>query len=119
MIIAIDFDGTIVEDHFPGIGNMMPKADECINALREAGHYVIINTCRNGESLINAINWLLQMGIGFDRVNDNHPEGTQKYGKTRKVYADVYIDDHNFNYGASPILEALNWLCILEQLKDE
>ena len=37
---------------------------------------------------------MLEKGIPFDRVNDNHPDGIARHNNnSRKVYADVYVDD--------------------------
>lgn len=110
MIIAIDFDGTVCIDRYPGFGPLVPNAKKVINQLHSQGHYIIINTCRAGNELISAINYLLEKGIKFDRVNDNHPEMTAKYGVTRKVFADVYIDDRNF--GGLPL-----WLDVYDQIQ--
>lgn len=95
MIIAIDFDGTICLDKYPEIGQIQPGAQAAINELYANGHYIILNTCRAGETLTEAINWLLEKGIPFNRVVDNNPDMTAKYGPTRKVFAHVYIDDRN------------------------
>jgi hypothetical protein len=96
MIIAIDFDGTICFDAYPKIGCIQPYAVETINKLHAAGHYIIINTCREGERLNEAINWLLEKGIRFNRINDNHPDAAKKYEwNARKIFADIYIDDRN------------------------
>ncbi len=96
MILAIDFDGTISRGKFPTIDGQQPHAADTINALYDAGHYIIINTCRSGDQLLEAINWMLEQGIKFHRVNDNHPEQIQLYGNnSRKVYAHLYIDDKN------------------------
>lgn len=94
MIIAVDFDGTLHTGKWPEIGVVQPYAVEVMNKLKSEGHYLILWTCRNGDPLIDAINWLLEKGIPFDRVNDNHPDGIRLYGNnSRKVYADIYIDD--------------------------
>ncbi|HOU68487.1 MAG TPA: HAD hydrolase family protein [Paludibacteraceae bacterium] len=96
MIIAIDFDGTICRSDFPVITGAMPYAKEAINQLHKDGHYIIIWTCRTGKNLLDAINWLLQEGIAFDRVNDHNPDNAAQYGHDgKKVYADLYIDDKN------------------------
>lgn len=43
-----------------------------------------------------ALQWCYAHGLDFDAVNDNLPAHIEKYGNNcRKVYADVYIDDHN------------------------
>lgn len=96
MIIAIDFDGTICRGKFPAIDGQQPYAADTVNALYDAGHYIIINTCRSGEQLLEAINWMLNQGIKFHRVNDNHPEQTALYNNnSRKIFAHVYVDDKN------------------------
>lgn len=94
MILSIDFDGTLHLGIFPEIGVIAPYAKWAMKTLHDDGHYLIINTCRSGDSLLEAINWLLEQGIIFDRVNDNHPGNIAEYrGNTRKIYADMYIDD--------------------------
>lgn len=111
MIIAIDFDGTISRGKYPAIDGLQPYAKETINALYDAGHYLIINTCRSGEALLEAINWMLSQGISFHRVNDNHPEQCQLYANnSRKIYAHLYIDDKNL--GGFP-----GWLIAEQQIK--
>ncbi|NCB82973.1 MAG: hypothetical protein EOM44_00515 [Bacteroidia bacterium] len=94
MIIAVDFDGTLHLGQFPAIGIEAPDAAAVMNKLKDEGHYLIINTARDGAELLAAINWLLEHGIPFDRVNDNHPGNVAKYGSnSRKVYAHLYVDD--------------------------
>lgn len=95
MIVAIDFDGTIVEDHFPEIGNMKPGADEAINSLYNQGYTIIIWTCRTGINKARAVEWLAKKGIKWHYINESCKNNVLKYGgrDTRKVYADLYIDD--------------------------
>lgn len=94
MIVGIDFDGTIVRGKFPAIDSLMPDAHEYINKLKADGHYLIINTCRSGQQVIEAINYLLECGIPFDRFNDNEPTNIAQYNSnSRKIYAHVYVDD--------------------------
>lgn len=96
MIIAIDFDGTIVQNKFPAIGELLFFAQEVIQQLYDDGHYIIIWTSRDGKELLDAINFLLENYIPFHRINDNNPENTQRYdSNSRKVYAHCYIDDRN------------------------
>lgn len=94
MIIAVDFDGVLHTGKYPNIGLPAPYATEVMRKFREDGHYIIIWTSRDGQHLIDAVNWLLQHDIEFDRINDNCPLNTEKYGSnSRKVYAHRYIDD--------------------------
>jgi len=103
-IIAIDFDGTIVEHEFPNIGPLMPFAKEAINNLHEQGHYIIIWTCRNmtepdhpewDQAPVPAVmEFLKANGVHFDSINENHPS-MGFWLQSRKIFADVYIDDRN------------------------
>lgn len=96
MIIAVDFDGTLCKSQYPAIGDVMPGAWDVMHELHEAGHYLIIWTCRTGQRLADAVNWLLEMDIPFNRINDHCPDNVAKYGDGGpKVYADLYIDDKN------------------------
>jgi len=95
MILAIDFDGTIVKDKFPEIGEPLPGAKEAINRLRHDGYTIIIWTCRKDKKLLEAIEWLVKNEIRYDYINEGCRHNISKHGgtDTRKVYADLYIDD--------------------------
>lgn len=96
MIYGIDFDGTIVEEKYPAIGEGVEKVISFIRNLKERGDKWILITMREGESLAEAVEWLTARGIAPDAVNDNLPERIALWGNNpRKVYADIYIDDHN------------------------
>ena len=97
-VIAIDFDGTIVQNAFPKIGE--PKTDVIGFMKRHRKKYVwILWTCRTGERLQDAIDYMKsEHGITFDYVNTNSDAYIALYGDdTRKVYADYYVDDKNAN----------------------
>lgn len=96
MIYAVDFDGTLCTNEFPEIGK--PNKDLIDYLIRERinGNKVILNTMREGDNLKNAIEWCTKLGLVFDCINDNLPELQLSFGNNpRKIYADVYIDDHN------------------------
>lgn len=96
MIIAVDFDGTIARSDYPEIHGEMPYAGEVIRRLHASGHYLILWTCRDGDRLLEAVNWLLERRIPFDRINCHHPENVRRYGKGgNKIYAHCYVDDKN------------------------
>lgn len=115
MIIAVDFDGTLHTGKYPSIGDVRPGAVEYMQKLKQEGHYLILWTCREGDHLTEAINWLKEFDIPFDRVNDHEPQNKAQYGgSTRKVFADIYIDDRQI--GGLPSWEEiykyilhLNW----------
>lgn len=96
-ILAVDFDGTLVENKFPSIGNPDWVVSGAVRAYQEMGWKVILWTCRTDEMLQDAVNFCKEtLGIEFDAVNDNLPE-VQSYfgGNTRKVFANLYWDDRN------------------------
>ena len=94
LVIAIDFDGTIVTNKYPGIGYLKRNAKKVINELFDAGHEIIINSCRQGKEEQDMIDFLKQMGIKYSAVNENLCYRIEEYGNDcRKIGADVYIDD--------------------------
>lgn len=96
MIYAIDFDGTIVENKFPKIGKLIPETADFIHTLKSRGHTWILWTMREENHLTEALELLTVNDLLPDYVNDNVPELKKSFGNNpRKVYADVYIDDHN------------------------
>jgi len=92
MIIAIDFDGTIVENKFPQIGALKPHAKEVINHLHDRlGAKIIIWSCRTLRPELNAAtDFLKKNGIRYDAINVNY---FIPFPNHPKVYADIYIDD--------------------------
>lgn len=95
LTIAVDFDGTIVEHRYPDIGEIIPGAFEVLRELQERGHRLILWTVRDGIDLKNAVDFCLDHGIIFYAVNESMPnEEFNKY-ISRKVDADIFIDDRN------------------------
>lgn len=96
-ILAVDFDGTLVENQFPGIGKPDHVIAGAVRAYKEMGWKIILWTCRTDEMLQDAVDFCKeQLGIEFDAVNDNLPEVQQYFGgNTRKVFANLYWDDRN------------------------
>ena len=95
-IYAIDFDGTIVTDKFPEIGEAIPTVQNFIKVRQAQGDKFILWTCRTKEYLQAAIDYCRSQGIVFDAINCNIPWVTAEYGNDpRKVFADFYIDDKN------------------------
>lgn len=69
----------------------------------DKGHEVILWTSRVDAELAAAVEWCNSYGLYFCAVNDNAPSNKAKYlakypNGTRKVYADIYVDDHNLEY---------------------
>lgn len=98
-IVAVDFDGTIVEDNFPKIGKPNMRLINDLQLLRKQGVKLVLWTSRNfsnqyGDLLEEAVVFCENLGLRFDAINENITEVQELTGEdTRKVYADLYIDD--------------------------
>jgi hypothetical protein len=94
-VIAVDFDGTIVEHAYPRIGKEMLFAFDTLKALQRKGHKLILWTFREGETLREAVDFCKQRGIEFYAVNKSFPEEEFDLSMSRKINADIFIDDRN------------------------
>ena len=95
LTIAVDFDGTIVEDAYPKVGKENLFAFETLKKLQEKGHRLILWTYRNGRTLEEAVQFCKENGIIFYSVNSSFPEEIFQDKYSRKINADVFIDDRN------------------------
>ncbi len=95
MTIAVDFDGTIVEHRYPAIGKGMLFACATMKELQKQGHQLILWTYRAGHELDEAVQFCRERGVEFWAVNKNYPEEVYDDSISRKIIADVYIDDRN------------------------
>ena len=95
MVIAVDFDGTIVEHAYPKIGKPVPFAVDVLKKLQQEEHHTLVLwTVREGNLLQEAIEYCEKQGLKFYAVNKNYPE--EETGNTpRKLMADIFIDDKN------------------------
>lgn len=94
-ILAIDFDGTIVESKYPDIGKPMLFAFETLKKLQERGFILILWTYRRGKHLDEAVEFCRKHGIEFYAINKNYPEEIFDAKVSRKLNADIFIDDRN------------------------
>ena len=94
LIFAIDFDGTIVSNSFPKIGEPNKKMIEFIKKIKENGDQWILWTCRCDRYLEEAVNFLKENGIIPDKVNEDIVV-FEDNPYHRKVFANYYIDDRN------------------------
>ena len=97
MIIAVDFDGTIVEHRYPSIGREIPFAIETLKKLAKEGHRLILWTVREGRLLEEAVQFCRERGLEFYAANKDFPEEdrTKNNHFSRKLKADLWIDDRN------------------------
>lgn len=109
LIIAVDFDGTIVEDAYPGIGKPRIFAFETLKRLSNDGHQLILWTYRYGKKLEEAVEFCSENGIEFYAINASYPEEQFDAKQSRKIHADLFIDDRNLGpiYGWGEIYQML------------
>lgn len=126
LIIAVDFDGTLVEHKFPKIGRSVPGAFEALKILQAEGARLILWTMRSdnreadGPVLTEAVEFCRQNGVEFWGINHN-PEQSS-WTSSPKAYAQVYVDDaalgcplYRPHDGSRPYVD---WSFVLPQLQD-
>ena len=100
MRIALDFDGTVVENgSYPKVGKELPGAIDTLLRIQELGAQIFLWTCRGGKEHAEAEEFLQKRGILL-----NHPQFLQ--GATKPV-ADLYIDDRSLGAPLTP--KGLDW----------
>ena len=109
LTLAIDFDGTIVEDAYPKIGKPNAFAFETLKKLQQNGHRLILWTYRHGKSLDEAVAFCKKNGLEFYSVNCSFPNEVFDPKKSRKINADLFIDDRNVGgfYGWGEVYQLL------------
>ena len=113
MVIAVDFDGTIVEHRYPRIGEEVPFAVETLKLLQQDKHRLILWSVREDELLQEAVDWCKSRGLEFYAVNKDYPEEHRSHqGFSRKLKADLFIDDRNI--GGLP-----DWGLIYQMVKEK
>jgi hydroxymethylpyrimidine pyrophosphatase-like HAD family hydrolase len=108
--IAVDFDGTIVEHEYPDIGKEKLFAFQTLKEFNKLGARLILWTFRTGKELEDAVEFCKKNGIEFYAVNKNYPEEIYDESVSRKIDADIFIDDKNVGGfpGWSTIWQILN-----------
>ena len=123
MIIAVDFDGVLVQSAFPKIGEPDHEMVDLVRLLiQKPDVEVVLWTSRVDQPLEDAIAWCEQMGLTFDAINDNAPSNKREYDKlypngTRKIYADYYLDDHNMGYSRQMAIDIIKSILREEEVK--
>lgn len=89
MIIAVDFDDTLLVKNVPNTVLI-----NYLKARQRAGDVLILDTCRAGKRLNEAVMLCQKHGLMFNAINENIPAVVKMFGyNPRKIYADLYIDD--------------------------
>lgn len=94
-IIALDFDGTLVKNKFPEIGEINPHVWQAALRAQAEGIKLILWTSRTGKVLDDAVEFCMNRGLRFDAINDNITEVKALGWDARKVFATLYIDDRS------------------------
>lgn len=111
IVLAVDFDNTLAmqeKDLIPR--KLVPKAKETVNRLHDKGYVIIIWTCRAGEKLKQALDFLDENNVMYDYVNENI-EGLD-FETSDKIWCSYFIDDKNL--GAKEPFDWTNVEAIIE-----
>ena len=96
MIIAVDFDGTIVTHEYPKIGKELPFAIDSLKRLQQnPENQLVLWSVREGKELEEAVEFCRERGLEFYAVNSNYPEESVEHSEPRKLKVDLFIDDRN------------------------
>jgi hypothetical protein len=105
--IAVDFDGTLCEFAFPGIGPVKAGAVQAMKTFKALGYWLIIYSCRTShqhydifggdpsqptlerDRVKEMIQFLHDNDIVYDEIDD---------GSKGKPTADYYIDDKGIRF---------------------
>lgn len=105
IIIAVDFDDTISPWKFNSLSDMsdMNKTIDIITTARQIGAYIVIFTACNHDRYDEIKSYCLSKGLEIDGINETPLD--LPYGKTNKIYANIFLDDRA---GLDESLEMLN-----------
>lgn len=93
-LFAIDFDDTIAYSDFPDILGVRPHALRVMEKIKEHGGIIMVWTARSDLKPVK--DFLDFSMIPYDGINEDFEEVAAEYeGQSRKIFADVYIDDRN------------------------
>lgn len=95
MVIAIDFDGTLVEDCYPEIGSPKIFAFETLKEMIKSRHQLILWTTRTGDQLKAAVDFCESHGVRFYAVNNSFPEERYDGQSSRKINCELFISHRN------------------------
>lgn len=98
IVIAVDFDNTIAKTEYPKIIAPIPETIEFLRKAKRNGAEIILNTCREGKELQEALDWCKENNVPIDSANENSPTRIKLWGNDcRKIEADLYLDDRAYS----------------------
>ena len=99
MVIAVDFDKTLFNSHYPDVGEPNWDVINWCKQKQKEGHILILWTCRRRKNLKKAVKACESVGLKFDYINTHTKESLAMFGRSppgSKIYADIYIDDRAY-----------------------
>lgn len=97
MVIAVDFDNTIVKWKEGGIVYPVKYVVDFLKRRKDMGDTLILWTSREGQELEWAVNLCKEWGIQIDYANENTKEVIKSGRDPRKIEADLYVDAKSVN----------------------
>jgi hypothetical protein len=91
VIIAVDFDGTVVTHEYPNMGSPIRGAIHTLKHIVREGHQLILWTMRDGKELDAAVKYFSDNSITLFGINSNPDQSS--WTNSPKAYANLYIDD--------------------------
>ena len=122
-IIALDFDGTLVTNKYPEVGEPIEKNILKLKKEQTDGAKVILWTSRVGDYLKQAVDFCEEHDIHLDAVNENLPEIIKAFGgNTRKIFANEYWDDRAVPMSEQDVGDFSDdyfWISVTERLPEK
>lgn len=117
--VAVDFDGVLVHCEYPSIGfNRDPLNYRLLSILQQAGGLTILYTLREKALLDDALLRCRRCGWDPEWVNETPTVRVERYHCSRKVGADLYVEDHALFSCQKPLPNNW-WLLVLRRLASE
>ena len=97
--IALDFDGTLCDSHYPNLGDEIKPICDFIRSIQDFDVVIVLNTCRTGKALADALKWCDEHNIKYTYFNGNDPHRIITWGAdSRKISCDMLIDNTCYNF---------------------
>ena len=91
MIVALDFDGTVVDHAYPDIGEDLGAFPWIQRLVHDYGARILLWTLRDGSELVNAARYMAHNGVRVEA--SNALPGQHEWSMSPKVHRDLYIGD--------------------------
>jgi hypothetical protein len=108
IIIAVDFDDTISPWKLNTEKNINDsRIVEILKVASQTGAYIVCFTACNPDRFPEIENKFKSLGIKLDKINENPID--LPYGKHKKLYANIFLDDRAGLDESLKILDSTIW----------